>query len=54
MTDINEPIDRALILLLDLMNEPGAEYPDVHARVCIAFNLSDEDADILTDAYDSI
>lgn len=54
MSNINQPIDRALVLLLDLMNEPNAEYPDVHARVCIAFNLDDEDAVILTEAYDAI
>jgi hypothetical protein len=47
-------VDQALVLLLDLMNEPDAEYPDVHARVCIAFDLNDEEAQELTEEYDTI
>lgn len=46
-----EVIERALDALVHLIND-GVEYPEAHARVAIAFQLTDKQAAALTDAYD--
>jgi uncharacterized protein YqgV (UPF0045/DUF77 family) len=48
---MNGVIERALDALMHLVNE-GVEYPEAHARVAIAFQLTDRQADQLTEAYD--
>lgn len=46
-------LSKAYVALLDLMNNPGAEYPDCESRVVLAFNLSDEMASDLRNMYDA-
>lgn len=47
-------VDRALNMLLDLIDEQGAEFPTAHERVCEEFLLSESQSAALVRKYDQL